>query len=192
MPLKIGFTAPLNTPTSGTTQRRNRNNYSVSNTSYSHCKISSVVFLGGYFKGCLIWRDNTSKDNFFQGVVATVPSRCTYYKEMTTIQRYTLCAVHRGLTLRYSRVLPASRVFRSSYIKWKSFYVFNSIYFYDIHLHLPMNKFHVFLENPKTTRDRRREVIPILVIFSSVTHLPKSLIPTTAPSPCMAKRVAEK
>ena len=133
------------------------------------------------FKG-----QHTSKDKFFQGVVATVPSRCTYYKEMTTIQRYALCAVHSGLTL------PASRMFRSGYIKWKSFYVFNSIYFYDIHLHLPMNTFHVFLENPKTTRHRRREVIPILVIFSSVTHLPKSLIPTTAPSPCMAKRVAEK
>jgi len=48
------------------------------------------------------------------------------------------------------------------------------------------------LENPSTSSDNAREIIPTLAMPTSLMHLPNTFIPRTAPRPCEKYRNAEK
>ena len=48
------------------------------------------------------------------------------------------------------------------------------------------------VENPKNTRNPRYEIIEMRTTLTSERHIPKTLIVTTPPTPCMTLRNAEK
>lgn len=58
--------------------------------------------------------------------------------------------------------------------------------------YLPINTNHSTFENPNTSSDNARDIMPALAILTSFRHLPNTFIPRTAPTPCEKYRNADK